>query len=171
MLFNLTKRQLFCFSVAALIGVPSFFLIRRTGNMSLASLGMILTMLPFFFLAMYERDGMPPEVLLQHFQKLFAGQIGDLSGQYSKGIAGKYANGGGTSYLQQFDGIPHAFCIFQIQIFLMIWQLRLVQNDNTLFIFGQTDDIQSFLHIIPLCSVFRICLRQNHASIPLSLWE
>lgn len=35
--------------------------------MSLASMGMILTMLPFFFLAMYERDGMPPEVLLQHF--------------------------------------------------------------------------------------------------------
>lgn len=66
-LFNLTKRQLICFSVAALIGVPSFFLIRRTGNMSLASMGMILTMLPFFFLAMYERDGMPPEVLLQHF--------------------------------------------------------------------------------------------------------
>ena len=66
-LFNLTKRQLICFSMAALIGVPSFFLIRRTGNMSLASMGMILTMLPFFFLAMYERDGMPPEVLLQHF--------------------------------------------------------------------------------------------------------
>ena len=65
--FNLTKRQLICFSVAALIGVPSFFLIRRTGNMSLASMGMILIMLPFFFLAMYERDGMPLEVLVQHF--------------------------------------------------------------------------------------------------------
>ena len=35
--------------------------------MSLASMGMILIMLPFFFLAMYERDGMPLEVLLQHF--------------------------------------------------------------------------------------------------------
>ena len=65
--FNLTKRQLICFSVAALIGVPSFFLIRKTGNMSLASMGMILIMLPFFFLAMYERDGMPLEVLVQHF--------------------------------------------------------------------------------------------------------
>lgn len=65
--FNLTKRQLICFSVAALIGVPSFFLIRRTGNMSLASMGMILIMLPFFFLAMYERDGMPLEVLAGHF--------------------------------------------------------------------------------------------------------
>ncbi|MDY6281887.1 MAG: PrgI family protein [Erysipelotrichaceae bacterium] len=66
-LFNLTKRQLICFSVAALTGVPSFFLIRKTGNMSLASMGMILIMLPFFFLAMYEKDGMPLEVLAQHF--------------------------------------------------------------------------------------------------------
>lgn len=30
-------------------------------------MGMILIMLPFFFLAMYERDGMPLEVLMQHF--------------------------------------------------------------------------------------------------------
>lgn len=65
--FNLTKRQLICFSVAALIGVPSFFLIRNTGNTSLASMGMILIMLPFFFLAMYEKDGMPLEVLMKHF--------------------------------------------------------------------------------------------------------
>ena len=65
--FNLTKRQLICFSVAALIGVPSFFLIRKTGNMSLASMGVILIMLPFFFLAMYERDGMPLEVQARHF--------------------------------------------------------------------------------------------------------
>ena len=27
-MFNLTKRQLICFSVAALIGVPSFFLLK-----------------------------------------------------------------------------------------------------------------------------------------------
>ena len=31
-MFNLTKRQLICFSLAALIGVPSFFLLKRTGN-------------------------------------------------------------------------------------------------------------------------------------------
>ena len=33
--FNLTKRQLICFSAAALIGVPSFFLLKSTGNVSL----------------------------------------------------------------------------------------------------------------------------------------
>ena len=65
--FNLTKRQLICFSIAAAIGVPAYFLLRKTGNMSFAAMCMILIMLPFFFLAMYERDGMPLEVILQHF--------------------------------------------------------------------------------------------------------
>ena len=35
-LFNLTKRQLICFGAAALIGVPSFFLLKKLGNVSLA---------------------------------------------------------------------------------------------------------------------------------------
>lgn len=65
--FNLTKRQMICFGAAALIGVPSFFLLKRTGNVSLASLGMIIIMLPLFFLAMYEKDGQPLEVIAKHF--------------------------------------------------------------------------------------------------------
>lgn len=65
--FNLTKRQLLCFGAAALIGVPSFFLIKRTGNVSLAALGMMIIMLPLFFLAMYEKDGQPLEVIARHF--------------------------------------------------------------------------------------------------------
>ena len=51
-LFNLTKRQLICFSVAAIVGVPVFFLLKRTGNVSLATLGMMLVMLPMVFLGM-----------------------------------------------------------------------------------------------------------------------
>lgn len=66
-LFNLTKRQLLCFSLAALIGVPSFFLLKQTGNISLAALGMMIIMLPLFFLAMYEKDGQPLEVVARHF--------------------------------------------------------------------------------------------------------
>ena len=65
--FNLTKRQLICFSAAALIGVPSFFLLKSTGNVSLASLGMIVIMLPMFFLAMFEKDGQPLVVIAKHF--------------------------------------------------------------------------------------------------------
>ena len=61
-LFNLTKRQLICFSVAAIVGVPVFFLLKRTGNVSLATLGMMLVML-----RMYEKDGQPLEKIAQHF--------------------------------------------------------------------------------------------------------
>ena len=62
-LFNLTKRQLVCFGAAALIGVPSFFLLKKLGNISLAAMGMIIIMMPLFLLAMYERDGQPLEVI------------------------------------------------------------------------------------------------------------
>lgn len=65
--FNLTKRQLICFGSAALIGVPLFFLIKRSGNVSLAALCLIIVMLPLFFLAMYEKDGQPLEVIAEHF--------------------------------------------------------------------------------------------------------
>jgi hypothetical protein len=65
--FNLTKRQLVCFGAAALLGVPSFFLLRRTGNNSLATLGMMIVMLPLFLLGMYEKDGQPLEVIAKHY--------------------------------------------------------------------------------------------------------
>ena len=65
--FNLTKRQLLCFGGAALIGVPAFFLLKSTGNLSMAMMGMIVIMMPMFFLAMYEKDGQPLEVVLKHF--------------------------------------------------------------------------------------------------------
>ena len=64
---NLTKRQLLCFGAAALIGVPVFFLLKASGNLSLAAMGMMIVMLPLFFLAMYEKDGQPLEVVVKHF--------------------------------------------------------------------------------------------------------
>ena len=66
--FNLTKRQLICFGGAALIGVPVFFLMKKaTGNVSLSVMAMMILMLPLFFLAMYEKDGQPFEVVAKHF--------------------------------------------------------------------------------------------------------
>ena len=65
-IFNLTKRQLVCFGTAALIGVPSFFFIKRMGSTSLAAMCMIVIMIPLFLLAMYERDGQPLEVIAKH---------------------------------------------------------------------------------------------------------
>ena len=65
-MFNLTKRQLICFGVAALLGVPSFFLIKQIAATSTAAIGMMVIMMPFFFLAMYERNGQHLEVILGH---------------------------------------------------------------------------------------------------------
>lgn len=65
--FNLTKRQLICFGSGALIGVPTFFLLRQLGNVSLAVMGMMIVMLPLFFLGMYEKDGQPLEVIAKQF--------------------------------------------------------------------------------------------------------
>ena len=54
--FGLTKRQLICFTPAVLLGVPLF---------STATLCMMMVMLPFFLLAMYEKNGQPLEVILK----------------------------------------------------------------------------------------------------------
>ena len=64
LLLGLTKRQLICFGTAALIGAPFYFLTRNTLGNSIAVLLMIIVMLPLFFLAMYQHDGMPAEKML-----------------------------------------------------------------------------------------------------------
>ena len=71
-LFGLTRRQLVCFGAAALIGVPLFFLLRKSVNSSTATVCMIVVMLPLFLLAMYERHGQPLEVVVgQIIQTVF----------------------------------------------------------------------------------------------------
>lgn len=65
-IFNLTKRQLICFGCGALIGVPFFFLLKGSIGPSPATMVMMLVMLPFFLLAMYERNGQPLEKILRN---------------------------------------------------------------------------------------------------------
>ncbi len=65
--FNLTKRQIICFSVAAVIGMPSFFLVKHFCNVQVASIIMIVVMMPMFFLALYEKNGMFLETLFSHY--------------------------------------------------------------------------------------------------------
>jgi len=64
---NLTKRQLICFGIAAVIGIPAYIFSRGAIGNSAAALLMIGIMLPFFFLAMYEKDGQPAEIILRNF--------------------------------------------------------------------------------------------------------
>ena len=65
-LFNLTKRQLICFGGGALLGVPAFFLLKAPLGVSTAALVMVIVMLPFFLLAMYERNGQPAEKVVKN---------------------------------------------------------------------------------------------------------
>ena len=63
-LFGLTRRQVLFFGLGALTGVPFFLLIRHSVNISLATMLMMLLMLPFFLLALYEKNGQPLEAVL-----------------------------------------------------------------------------------------------------------
>ena len=65
-LFGLTKRQVICFGIGAVCGLPVFFLTKGAIGTTIASLLMIVIMLPFFLFAMYEQHGQPLEVVLKH---------------------------------------------------------------------------------------------------------
>jgi len=68
-MFNLTKRQLICFSVAAAVGTPVFFVTKSSLGLSTAAMLMVVIMLPFIFFALYEKDGQPAEKVLGHVVK------------------------------------------------------------------------------------------------------
>ena len=61
---NLTKRQIICFSGAAIAGVPLYFLTKNVIGTQGAAFIMVGVMMPFFFLAMYTKDGFPAEKIL-----------------------------------------------------------------------------------------------------------
>ena len=61
---NLTKRQIICFSGAAIAGIPLYFLTKDVIGTQGAAFIMVGVMLPFFFLAMYTKDGFPAEKIL-----------------------------------------------------------------------------------------------------------
>lgn len=66
-MFNLTTRQLVCFGFGCLLGVPLFFFLKRYASTSAAALCMVLVMLPFFLLAMYEKNGQPLEKIIHNY--------------------------------------------------------------------------------------------------------
>ena len=70
-MFNLTKRQLVCFGSGALLGVPLFFLLRGPVGTSTAAMCMVILMLPFFLLAMYEKNGQPLEKILRNMIRVW----------------------------------------------------------------------------------------------------
>lgn len=69
-MLNLTKRQLICFSAGAAVGVPLFFLLKAQTGVSAAAICMVVVMLPFFLLAMYEKNGQPLEKIIRNIVRV-----------------------------------------------------------------------------------------------------
>ena len=65
-MFNLTKRQLVCFGGGAAVAVPLFFLCKTFMSTTVAAILMILVLLPFMLLAMYEKNGQPLEKIVRN---------------------------------------------------------------------------------------------------------
>lgn len=71
-MFNLTKRQLICFGLGALVGLPVFFVSKFLIGAKISSClsAMIVIMIPFFLFAMFEKNGQPLEVILKQMIQL-----------------------------------------------------------------------------------------------------
>jgi len=66
-IFNLTLRQIICFVLAAVVGFPFYFLTKGIIGVDIAATIMIVLMLPFFLLALYEKDGQPLEKIIINY--------------------------------------------------------------------------------------------------------
>lgn len=66
-LFGLTQKTAYLFFDGGNDRSAVIFYAQRGGNTSLAMMSMIIIMMPFFLLAMYEKDGQPMEVLVRHY--------------------------------------------------------------------------------------------------------
>ena len=56
-LFGLTRRQCLFFGLGAAVGLPVFFLLRKSVGSTAASVLMMGVMLPFFMFGIYEKTG------------------------------------------------------------------------------------------------------------------
>ena len=64
--FNLTKRQLLCFGIAAGVGIPFYLLTRNTLGSTGGAFVMIALVLPCFAFALYEKNGLPLEKVIRN---------------------------------------------------------------------------------------------------------
>ena len=67
--FGLTKRQIICFLLAALIGLPSYYFTKDYIGTDMAGILMIIVMVPLFLFAMYKKNGQNLETVLKNYIK------------------------------------------------------------------------------------------------------
>ena len=68
-MFGLTLRQLVCFGSGTAIGLPLYFGLKAglKCSSSLSAMAMVAVMLPFFLLAIYEKNGQPLEKIIHNY--------------------------------------------------------------------------------------------------------
>lgn len=64
LLFNLTKRQIISFFLAGAVGIPVYIFIKEYIPTDMAALVMVVVMMPFLFVGIYEKDGYPAEKII-----------------------------------------------------------------------------------------------------------
>lgn len=67
--FGLSKRQLICFGLGAVVGITMYLFLKSRLSTDIAGVIMILVMLPFFVLGQYEKDGKPLEEIIKNVIK------------------------------------------------------------------------------------------------------
>ena len=65
---SFTKRQVVCYGLAALIGIPFYLVTKDAIGKETAALFMVALMFPFIIASMYEKDGLPAE---RYFYRFF----------------------------------------------------------------------------------------------------
>ena len=64
LLFNLTKRQIISFFLAGAVGIPVYIFTKEYIPTDMAALVMVVVMMPFLFVGIYEKDGYPAEKII-----------------------------------------------------------------------------------------------------------
>ena len=64
---SFTKRQVVCYGLAAVIGIPFYLLTKDVIGKETAALLMVAFMFPFIIASMYEKDGLPAEKYFYSF--------------------------------------------------------------------------------------------------------
>ena len=65
---SFTKRQVVCYGLAALVGIPFYLVSKDAIGKETAALLMVAFMFPFIIASMYEKDGLPAE---RYFLRFF----------------------------------------------------------------------------------------------------
>ena len=64
---SFTKRQVVCYGLAALVGIPFYLVSKDAIGKETAALLMVAFMFPFIIASMYEKDGLPAEKYFYRF--------------------------------------------------------------------------------------------------------